>query len=208
MSMKVSAYLIASLLTICASGVHADNRDHDRHDRNGRAEQRHHDDHRQHHREERYDRQSYARHDDRRAQNYDNHRGSERRDWQSHRSARPQQPRYDRYAHNRWDNGRYVVREYARPHYAAPRTSYRQYHQPRYRVAYYDRPYGYRPYNWYRGARLPVAYCAPRYIVYDYYDYGLRRPPYGYHWIRVDDDVVLAAVTTGIVLEVVNQIFW
>ena len=53
-----------------------------------------------------------------------------------------------------------------------------------------------------------MAYCAPRYIVYDYYDYGLRRPPYGYHWIRVDDDVVLAAVTTGIVLEVVNQIFW
>ncbi len=53
-----------------------------------------------------------------------------------------------------------------------------------------------------------MAYYAPRYIVHDYYVYGLRRPPYGYHWIRVDNDVVLAAITTGIVLEVVDRIFW
>jgi Ni/Co efflux regulator RcnB len=36
----------------------------------------------------------------------------------------------------------------------------------------------------------------------------LYPPPYGYHWVRVDNDVVLAAITTGIVLAVVNQVFW
>ena len=91
----------------------------------------------------------------------------------------------------------------------APRPSYSYYHgRPRYHVAHYYRPYGYRSYGWYAGARLPVAYYAPRYVVYDYYSYGLHQPPYGYHWVRVDNDVVLAAITTGIVLQVVNQIFW
>ena len=59
-----------------------------------------------------------------------------------------------------------------------------------------------------RGARLPAAYYAPRYVVHNYGDYHLHRPPHGYHWVRVDNDVILAAITTGIVLQVVNGIFY
>jgi Ni/Co efflux regulator RcnB len=117
--------------------------------------------------------------------------------------------RHDRHWNHHWDDRRrYVVRDYDHRRYEPPRVVYRYYERPRYRIARYERPYGYRAYHWYPGARLPMAYCAPRYIVDDYYAYGLRRPPYGYHWIRVDSDVVLAAITTGIVLEVVDQIFW
>jgi Ni/Co efflux regulator RcnB len=78
----------------------------------------------------------------------------------------------------------------------------------RYRAGAYHRPHGYRSYHWYAGARLPAAYYAPRYVIYDYPAYRLRPPPYGYHWVRVDNDVVLAAIATGVVLQVVNEIFW
>jgi Ni/Co efflux regulator RcnB len=56
--------------------------------------------------------------------------------------------------------------------------------------------------HWLRGERLPVRYYAPPYIVHDYRVYDLRRPPRGYHWVRVGRDAVLAAVATGIVLDV------
>ena len=45
------------------------------------------------------------------------------------------------------------------------------------------------------------------YIVDDYYSYRLRPPPRGYHWVRVDNDVVLAAIASGIVVSAVYGIF-
>jgi hypothetical protein len=59
-----------------------------------------------------------------------------------------------------------------------------------------------------RPDRLPRAYYAPTYVVGDYYECGLRHPPYGYHWVRVDHDVLLTAIATGIVLDVVYNQFW
>jgi Ni/Co efflux regulator RcnB len=41
----------------------------------------------------------------------------------------------------------------------------------------------------------------------DYYTYRLRPPPRGYHWVRVDNDVVLAAVASGLVVSAVYGIF-
>jgi Ni/Co efflux regulator RcnB len=78
----------------------------------------------------------------------------------------------------------------------------------RYKVVRYSAPHGYRHYTWYRGARLPAAYYAPRYVVHNYGSYRLRPPPRGYHWVRVDNDVVLAAITTGVVMQVINGIFY
>jgi Ni/Co efflux regulator RcnB len=75
-------------------------------------------------------------------------------------------------------------------------------------VGHYYRPVGYRTYAWHRGARLPAAYYAPRYVVHDYRAYDLYRPPHGHHWVRVDGDVVLAAITTGLVVAVVNDWFY
>ena len=61
--------------------------------------------------------------------------------------------------------------------------------------------------SWRYGDRLPYGYYAPRYVVHDYYAYRLRPPPYGYHYVRVDHDVVLAAIASGIVVSAVFGIF-
>lgn len=106
-----------------------------------------------------------------------------------------------------WDRG--PDRTYYRARNYSDYQRYPYYRsQQRYRIGTYYRPTGYYYNAWHRGDRLPRAYYAPRYVVYDYGRYGLYRPPYGYHWVRVDGDVILAAITTGLVMQVVNQIFW
>jgi Ni/Co efflux regulator RcnB len=75
------------------------------------------------------------------------------------------------------------------------------------RYGVYHRPHGYYAHRWVRGERLPVAYYARPYVIVDYRARGLRGPPRGYHWVRVDGDAVLAAVTTGIVLDTVFHVF-
>ena len=72
----------------------------------------------------------------------------------------------------------------------------------------YRRPWGYSERRWYRGDRLPVAYYARPYRIYDYHRCGLRPPPYGYYWVRVNHDAVLTAIATGIVLDVVYDSFF
>jgi Ni/Co efflux regulator RcnB len=62
--------------------------------------------------------------------------------------------------------------------------------------------FGYRP--WARGAIVPRAYFDRQYIVRDYYRYHLRRPPYGYSWVRDErGDYLLAAIATGIIADVI-----
>ena len=99
--------------------------------------------------------------------------------------------RYDRHGRDDDRNDRrhgrdrvvYVAPRYAPPRYAAPR--YEAY--PR----------------WSRGARYNTRGYAPTYIVNDYYGYGLRQPPRGYHWRRDDrGDFLLVAIATGIIAEV------
>jgi Ni/Co efflux regulator RcnB len=85
----------------------------------------------------------------------------------------------------------------------APRVVYRA---PA-RYGMYHRPPGYYEHNWRRGERLPVAYYQRPYVIANYRDCGLRAPPRGYQWVRVNGDAVLAGVATGIVLESVFHIF-
>jgi Ni/Co efflux regulator RcnB len=54
---------------------------------------------------------------------------------------------------------------------------------------------------------LSPVYYAPGYVVRDYYTYQLPEPPYGCRWVRVDGNVVLAAIATGVVLDVVYNVF-
>jgi Ni/Co efflux regulator RcnB len=75
------------------------------------------------------------------------------------------------------------------------------------RYGAYYRPHGYYAHRWDRGERLPAAYYARPYVIADYRDCGLRAPPRGYHWVRVDGDAVLAAVATGIVIDTVLHVF-
>ena len=140
----------------------------------------------------------HARHDDdrhdRRARNH-NHDTHDRYVSNNHPHDRQLRPEHAR--EQRWDDHRERSRAYA---YG--------YQQGRFHAGHYHRPYGYRHYAWHRGARLPAAYYAPRYIVHDYADYRLYRPPHGHHWVRVDHDVVLTAIATGAVIAVVNNLFY
>jgi Ni/Co efflux regulator RcnB len=54
-----------------------------------------------------------------------------------------------------------------------------------------------------RGDRVPEQYRRDhRYVVDDWQSRHLRRPPRGYHWVRDDNDnYFLAAVTTGLILD-------
>ena len=100
------------------------------------------------------------------------------------------------------DNRRTVVRE-VHVYRPAPRVVYRA--PARYGV--YHRPAGYYERTWHRGDRLPVAYYQRPYVIGNYHDCGLRAPPRGYQWVRVNGDAVLAGIATGVVLESVFHIF-
>lgn len=55
---------------------------------------------------------------------------------------------------------------------------------------------------WRRGQRLPSHYRSSAYYVNDYGRYGLRAPPRGHRWVRADNDYVLAAIATGLIVQV------
>ena len=80
---------------------------------------------------------------------------------------------------NRHDNRRY--------------GNYRDYRGHSYRPVH---PH-YRHTRWVRGHR----YHGPTYVVDNYGYYRLRPPPRGYHWVRADNDFLLVAITTGIILD-------
>ena len=71
----------------------------------------------------------------------------------------------------------------------------------------YWRPHGYYVHRWHRGERLPIEFRAPAYVVPDVAIYHLRPPPPGYYWVRVDNNAVLTAVATGIVVDVAFNLF-
>ena len=83
----------------------------------------------------------------------------------------------------------------------------RHWQGPRHRVSRYHQPHGYQRHYWRAGERLPSGYRGSRYVVHDDRAYHLHSPPRHHHWVRVDNDVVLTAVATGVVAAVVYGIF-
>lgn len=71
----------------------------------------------------------------------------------------------------------------------------------------YERPHGWHSHHWRRGERLPPAYREEAYVIPNAAAYQLRPPPRGYYWVRVDNNAVLAAVATGVVLDVAVNLF-
>jgi Ni/Co efflux regulator RcnB len=171
-----------------------------------------------------YDRSHDRRHDDRRGdhgRNHDGRRDHDRRDWHNdnRRDSRNDHRRDWRNDHDRRDwrhdyrrDNRHDFRNDRRHDHRYDgrydRRFDRHYDRYRYRGPAYHRPHGYRAHYWRRGDYLPVSYRHGGYIVDDYYSYGLSRPSRGYHWVRVDNDVVLAAITTGIVLDIAYNRFY
>ena len=161
-------------------------RDGNRYD--GRHDGNHYDGRRDGYRHDgRYDGDRYGRHDRRYdGHRYDGHHGDWRDregDWRlsGHRYA---------YRHDGW----------------AYRNNYR--HYGRYRApSRYAYPRGYYSYAWSIGHRLPRSYYGPSYYV-DYRPYHLPPPPYGHRWVRVDDDVLLVAIATGLIVDVLSDMLY
>jgi Ni/Co efflux regulator RcnB len=128
------------------------------------------------------------------ADSRDRDRGRDERSWSD--------GRHDHRDHGRRDDRRHADHRYYSDRY------YDGHYDGRYKVVRYYPPKNYRHHRWYRGAYLPAAYYAPRYVVHNYSTYRLRPPPRGYHWVRVDNDVILAAIATGLVANVVSDIFY
>lgn len=132
---------------------------------------------------------------------YDDH-GKDRRDYRSDRRD------------DRRDYRREYRRDYRQDHRVDRRAAYRSgYWQGRVDQRRYDRgryiaPRGYYVRSWRHGDYLPRSYYETRYIVRDYHAYHLSAPPRGHHWVRVNNDVILAAVASGLVVSVVNGLFY
>lgn len=77
----------------------------------------------------------------------------------------------------------------------------------RFTTGHYVRPHGYYAHTWRRGDHLPVGYRGSAYVIPSPAVYHLRRPPAGYYWVRVDNNAVLAAVATGVVVDVAVNLF-
>lgn len=58
--------------------------------------------------------------------------------------------------------------------------------------------------GWYkRGGYIPVEYRDRRYVVEDWQTYHLRRPPYGYRYVRGDDgQFLLVAIASGVIADI------
>lgn len=160
------------------------------------------DDRRDHRRDRRDDRRDWR--EDRR---------DDRRDWRADRRDWRQDRREDRrdWRHDRRDDRR-DWRHDRRDHYArhADGRWSGYYWQPQYRYrapVRYVYPRGYAPYQWRVGHRLPRHYYDRHYYV-DYRAYRLPPPPYGYHWVRVDRDVVLVALATGLIRDVLYGLYY
>jgi len=108
----------------------------------------------------------------------------------------------DGYRDGRREGRRHDTVVYA-PRYYGHRHDYRRYRAP----IRYSYPHGHRISSWYVGAYLPPAYFAPSYYI-DHYYYDLAPPPRGYRWVRIDNDVVLVALASGLIADVLFDMFY
>lgn len=145
-------------------------------------------------------------------------RRDDRRDWRADRRDDRRDWRHDRREwrddRREWRDDRREWRDDRRDHRRYVRHQDRRwrgdYWRPEYRYrapVRYAYPPGYRHYRWRVGHTLPPAYYGRPYYV-DYRHYHLPPPPYGHRWVRVDKDVVLVAIATGLVLDVLYDLYY
>ena len=70
---------------------------------------------------------------------------------------------------------------------------------PGYGYDQFNRGYGYGP-GW-RIGQYFSPYGAHYIVVNDWFRYHLRRPPIGYHWVRVNGDFLLVGITSGLIAD-------
>jgi Ni/Co efflux regulator RcnB len=107
---------------------------------------------------------------------------------------------HDKHGHGHGHGQGHGDRHHDRRHYSNSHR-YRHYRQGYgYRHGYrYPAPrYVVRHERWERGHR----YRGPNYVVSNYGYYRLRPPPRGYHWVRANNDYLLVAIATGVILDI------
>jgi Ni/Co efflux regulator RcnB len=109
--------------------------------------------------------------------------------------------RYDSYVRDAYDADCDGIPDRFDRYYNRVYTSPQRYYGPR-----YIEPYGYRHSRWSVGSYLPSGYYGDSYYI-DYEPYGLTPPPYGYRWNRVGNDVYLVSIDSGLIAEVVYDLF-
>lgn len=75
----------------------------------------------------------------------------------------------------------------------------------RYYAGEYNRPMGWQDRSWRRGERLPSSYRSQNYYVSNYGAYGLRAPPRGYRYVRVNNDIVMVAIVSGLISQILSD---
>ncbi len=145
------------------------------------------------------------RHIDQRADGRGEHR--QRRDFRNdrhrgeHRFDRRQQRRIDRIEHRREHR---QARRHWRHWQHRPFYGYRAAPPPR--AHWHGHRGAWRgagpQHRLYRGGRLPPQYRSHHYVVRDWRHYHLSPPPRGYHWVHTGADFVLAAIATGLILQI------
>ncbi|KRE96524.1 transmembrane signal peptide protein [Frateuria sp. Soil773] len=113
------------------------------------------------------------------ARDHDRHGRPDHHGWQDRHGH---YDRHDRYRHRDYRRDDYRRHDYRVVHHYGPR-----YYGPRH--------------HWQRGHR----YGGPVYVVRDYRHYRLRHPPHGYHWVRADNDYLLVAIATGVILDIATR---
>jgi Ni/Co efflux regulator RcnB len=88
------------------------------------------------------------------------------------------------------------------------RYSYGGHYYNRFRGSAYYHPRGYSYRRWIRGQRLPRAYFASPYYIDNWSYYHLAAPPRGYRYVRVGNDIVLAAIAGGLISSVIANAFY
>lgn len=136
--------------------------------------------------------------DDRRGErrDYRDERRGDRRDYRDDRRGDRRDYKADR-RHDRHEyrdhrrDGRHAYRE----GYRDGRHAYREGYRDGSRDYRYRNRWGYRP-----------GYYVPReryVVIHDYGYHGYRRPPYGHGYVRIDGDVFLVALATGLIVSAI-----
>lgn len=141
------------------------------------------------------------------AANRESHPGSQGRSQGAASQERGQPSRQYDYRNDNSHDRRYDNRNDGRHDHYDNRSGRRDQAPQRHRGGWSQPPRGHVNHHhvnhqWRRGDRLPAAYYARPYVVYDYPQYHLYAPPRGYHWVHHNHDVLLTAIATGVVLDV------
>ena len=129
--------------------------------------------------------QSQDRQDERQDRREDRReRREDRREWRQEQREERREARQDARAYARWQQA-----------------------QRRYNAGRYYAPRGYQVRSWSYGQRMPSYYRSNQYVVSDYGRYGLRRPDYGYQYVRSGNDVVMTSIATGVIAAVIAGLF-